>query len=101
MAEPALHVGRIAEAFDVVKERATKLGLVRPRCRVTDPGEFAFEGGPECVDHRVVVAVASGAEGSVELELSDALGDREGGIGGLVAAVMPTRRSGRPGWRQL
>ena len=88
MAEPALNAIRVVEALDVVEERGAKVGSVRPGCRVVDPGEFAFEGGPEGFDGGVVVAVAGRAEGLVELEFSDALRERERGVGGATVAVM-------------
>jgi hypothetical protein len=53
-----------------------------------DPGELAFEGGEERLDCGVVVAVAGGAEGLVDLELDDALGERQGCVGGAAVGVV-------------
>ena len=53
-----------------------------------DPGELAFEGGEERLDGGVVVAVAGGAEGLVDLEVDDALGERQGGVGRAAVGVV-------------
>jgi hypothetical protein len=47
-----------------------------------------FEGGEERLDGGVVVAVAGGAEGLVDLELDDPLGERQGGVGGAAVGVV-------------
>ena len=75
--QPALDACGVVEAFDVVEERGPELVSVGPAGCAVDPGELAFEGGPEGFDGGVVVAVAGGSEGLVELKLGDALGECE------------------------
>ena len=59
------------------KLKGAQLGWALPGRGVVDPGEFAFEGGPEGLDRGVVVAVAGGTERLVEFEFGDALGEGE------------------------
>ena len=53
-----------------------------------DPGEFAFEGGPEGLDRSVVVAVAGGTERLVEFEVGDSLRERQRRIRSATVAVV-------------
>ncbi len=71
--QPALDASGVVEAFDVVEERGPRLVAMSPAGCAVDPGELAFEGGPERLDRGVVEAVARGSEGLIQFEFSDAL----------------------------
>jgi hypothetical protein len=78
----------LVRCLDVVEQRRAQSGSGGPVLGGVDPGELAFEGGEERLDGGVVVAVAGGAEGLVDLELDDALGERQGGVGGAAVGVV-------------
>ena len=61
--QPALDAGGVVEAFDVGEERGPQLVATSPAGCAVDPGELAFERGPEGLDRGVVVAVAGRSEG--------------------------------------